>query len=99
MSSLVVPGEVAAAVTTRRPELLTPLRVRVGKDGLDAASATALLDLVRDAILEAQKDDERYRALLVRLESLRATAKGLLTALDKLTAEMTGGPQRDDNDE
>jgi hypothetical protein len=81
---------------TRRPELLTPLRVRVGKDGLDTASATALLDLVRDAILEAQKDDERHRALLVRLESMRATAKGMLTALDGLMAEMTGAAAPDD---
>jgi hypothetical protein len=98
MSTIMVPGEVAAAVVTRRPELLTPLRRAVGKDGLDAVNATALLDLVRDAIMEAQKDDERYRALLVRLESLRATAKGLLTSLDGLTAEMTGGALPDEED-
>lgn len=100
MGQLMVPGEVAAAVITRRPELLAPLRQHVMDEGrLDADTTLNLIDLVRDAILEAQKDDEKHRAFLVRVESLRGTAKGLLTALDAMVDEMSGMSVREDDED
>jgi hypothetical protein len=68
------------------------------QDGLGPVDAVALIDLVRDAILEAIKEDDRHRLLLVRIESLRANAKGLLTAIDKLTADMTGAAESSEDE-
>jgi len=91
-----VPNEVSAAVLTGRPELLTPLRNAVGKNGLDAETATTLIDLVRDAILMAQTDSARHRVLIERVKSLRGNVKGALSAVDAVISEMTGGAPFDD---
>lgn len=97
-----VPMEIAAAVSTRRPELLTPLRNRIERGEVVAREdALALLDLVRDAINEAQADDDRRRALVAEVKSLRAALKGAITNLDKMTARFEGSavPGDDDDDQ
>lgn len=100
MGKVMVPSEVAAAVQTRRVELLSPLRARVSREGLGPEDAVALIDLVRDAIVEAQKDDERCQVLIQRVEGLRGNLKGALVTLDTLVAEFITGsaPEGDEDD-
>jgi hypothetical protein len=92
-----VPGEVAAAVMTRRVELLAPLRRRIKKGdyAVEKSDGLALLDLVADAIREAEADDERRRVLIVDVRALRENLKGTLTTLDRITTKFSTGEPDD----
>jgi hypothetical protein len=97
-----VPGEIAAAVSTRRPELLTPLRARIknGSGTISKEDALTLLDLIADAIKEAQDDDERRRVLVERVKGFRGNFSGAIGTLDKMIAEFEGkaAPGEDGDD-
>lgn len=84
-----VPTGVAAAVITRRVELLKPLRGQVERgQSLSVADQLALIDLVSDAIKQAEAQDERERDLKRRLRDLQRNARGLAGALDTMLEEL-----------
>lgn len=87
----VVPGEVAAAVVTRRVELLSPLKGRVARgESLSTDEQAALLGLVEDAIREAEADDARRRDLVARVRNLRGQARGLAGSLEDFLHDWDG---------
>ena len=92
-----VPGEVMAAVITRRVELLTPLLSRVKRgELLTQSDQVNLLGLVADAIREAEADDRRRRRLIGRIKTLRGSARGLYNSIDRFLDEAEHTGEHDD---
>ena len=99
-----VPGEVYAAVTTGRVELLQPLKsaLRDGSQTLDKDIAVGLIQMVEDGIVMSQEDRETMRRYVTTLEDVRRQASGLVTVIDRLrreTHEAYTGLEFDDEDD
>lgn len=76
-----VPSEVAAAIKTRRVELLTPLRNRImAGDILDDDAALGMVGIIEDYIASVETSDDVRRDLVEGIKQMRETTeRGALT--------------------
>lgn len=82
----ILPGGIAAALMTRRPELvkIVAAAVRLGTQVLTPEDQAEIIELVGDLIRQNVADQNRMRDMLLTIKGIREFGKGLEGQAEKL---------------
>jgi hypothetical protein len=82
----VLPGGIAAALMTRRPELvkMVAAEVRLGTTVLTPEDQAELIGLIGDLISQSVNDQERLRQMILTIKGIREFGKGLEGQAERL---------------
>ena len=81
-----LPGGIAAAIMTKRPQLVRVVsaEVRHGTFSLTPEDQAEVIDLIGDMLQQANENEERMRDMLLKLKRIQTAGKGLETAAEAL---------------
>ena len=87
-----VPGGIAAAIMTKRPELarMTARKIRDGNVLLNAEDQAQVVELVADLLESANEDQDRLRDMLLRIKGIRDYGRGLESTAEALLVLVEG---------